>query len=210
MGPSSHVSFCLRVVGAIVPIFAVLQIDGAAAFGVPQQAFISAHAAKTAVSILPASIGIVDDSTASALGLNVAASSTLPSGLICEGGVLDIVRNIAIAITAVAILFAGITLLTASVLIPAAAKELEKECLELSPELWAEYQAKLDPGQTIDQRPELMQELGTKLQPLLDAKIARAQNGQDTTPSNTGKWEDNAASFVDAEIVPDDKPRKAS
>jgi hypothetical protein len=35
----------------------------------------------------------------------------------------------------VAFLLAGITTLTASILIPAAAKELEKECLELFPEL---------------------------------------------------------------------------
>jgi hypothetical protein len=57
------------------------------------------------------------------------------------------------------------------VIVPAAAKELEKECLELAPDLWKEYQTKLEPGQTMAQRPDLMQELGAKLQPLLDAKI---------------------------------------
>ena len=114
---------------------------------------------------------------------------------------MDIIRNIAVAITAVLFLLAGITLVTASILIPAAAKELEKECLELAPELWDEYQAKLEPGQTIDKRPELMQELGEKLQPMLDAKIARAQGGVNTTPSNTGQWDDTGASFVDAEVV---------
>ena len=102
--------------------------------------------------------------------------------------------------------------MTASVLIPAAAKELEKECLELAPDLWEEYQAKLEPGQTIDQRPELMQELGTKLQPMLDAKVARAQAGEDTTLSNTIQSDDTGtgASFVDAEIVVEDKDDKRS
>lgn len=89
------------------------------------------------------------------------------------GGIVDILRNIAIAITAVLFLLAGLTYLTASVLIPAAAKELEQECKALAPELWEEYQKRLEPGQTIAQRPELMQELGAKLQPLLDAKIEK-------------------------------------
>jgi hypothetical protein len=205
---SSNVSF--RLLRAIVPLFVILQSNGAAAFGIPK-ALIFSHAAKAAVlassSVLPALV--VDDSTTSANVVLVLASSTMPSWLIseAEGGALDILRTIAIAITAVVFLLAGITLVTASVVMPAAAKELEKECLELSPELWAEYQAKLDPRQTIDQRPELMQEIGEKLQPLLDAKIARAQRGEDTTPSNTGQWDDTAASFVavDAEIVSEDK-----
>ena len=90
-----------------------------------------------------------------------------------EGGVMDIVRSIAVGITAILFLLAGLTYLTASVIVPAAAKELEKECKELAPELWDEYQTKLEPGQTMGQRPDLMQELGKKIQPLLDAKIER-------------------------------------
>ena len=89
------------------------------------------------------------------------------------GGVVDIIRNFAIAVTAIVFLGAGVTFLTASVLIPAAAKELEQECKDLAPEMWDEYQALLEPGQTMAQRPDLMQELGAKLQPLLDAKIER-------------------------------------
>ena len=79
----------------------------------------------------------------------------------------------AVAITAIIFLLAGLTFLTASIIVPAAAKELEKECKELAPDLWEEYQTRLEPGQTMAQRPELMQELGAKLQPLLDAKMER-------------------------------------
>lgn len=89
------------------------------------------------------------------------------------GGMIDILRNVAIGITAIVFVLAGLTYMTASVIIPAAAKELETECKELAPELWEQYQAKLEPGQTMGQRPDLMQELGAKLQPLLDAKIER-------------------------------------
>jgi hypothetical protein len=86
------------------------------------------------------------------------------------GGIL---RNIAIAITSIVFLGAGLTLLTASVIIPAAAKELETECKELAPELWDQYTGLLQDGETMGNRPDLMQELGQKLQPLVDAKIER-------------------------------------
>jgi len=89
------------------------------------------------------------------------------------GGILEVVQNFAVVITGIIFLLAGLTFLTASVIVPAAAKELEKECLELNPELWNEYQRKLEQGQTIAQRPDLMQEMGTKLQPLIDQKVER-------------------------------------
>jgi hypothetical protein len=50
---------------------------------------------------------------------------------------------------------------------------LEQECKELSPELWDEYSARLKEGETMGSRPDLMREIGAKLQPLLDVKIER-------------------------------------
>jgi hypothetical protein len=91
------------------------------------------------------------------------------------GGALDTLRNIALGITAVLFFFAGITYLYASFIIPVAAQELEKECKELNPALWEEYQAKLGEGETLATRPDLMQEMGMKLQPLLEAKLAEAE-----------------------------------
>ena len=87
------------------------------------------------------------------------------------GGIFDTVRNIAAGITAVLFLLAGITYLYGSYIIPAAAQELEKECKELDPQLWDQYVAKLGPGETIASRPDLMQELGMKLQPMIEAKL---------------------------------------
>ena len=72
--------------------------------------------------------------------------------LVSDEGIVDILRNVAIAVTAVIFLLAGLTFLVASVIVPAAAKELEKECKELAPELWDEYQTRLEPGETIDRR----------------------------------------------------------
>ena len=87
------------------------------------------------------------------------------------GGVFDTVRNIAAGVTAILFLLAGLTYAYASFIIPAAAQELEKECKELDPQLWKEYAAKLGEGETMASRPDLMQELGTKLQPLVEAKL---------------------------------------
>lgn len=105
------------------------------------------------------------------------------------GGILDTVKNIALGITAVVFFLAGLTYVTAAVIIPAAAKELESECKELAPELWQEYQQRLEPGQTMDQRPELMQELGAKLQPLLDAKMEREFNDRKAKGEDVSKDE---------------------
>ena len=109
-------------------------------------------------------------------------ATTMPPSLLLAdtSAIIDILRGIAVGITALLFFLAGSTLLMANIIIPAAAKELEKECNELAPELWIEYQAKLEPGQTMATRPDLMQELGAKLQPLLDAKIARLEFQNDT------------------------------
>ena len=87
------------------------------------------------------------------------------------GGIFDTVRNVAAAITAILFLLAGVTFLYGSFIIPAAAQELEKECKELDPQLWDQYAAKLGEGETMATRPDLMQELGTKLQPMIEAKL---------------------------------------
>jgi hypothetical protein len=88
------------------------------------------------------------------------------------GGIFETIQTIAAGVTALVFFLAGLTLVMANIIIPAAANELEKECKELAPEKWDEYQAKLEPGETIAQRPDLMQALGSELQPLLDVKIA--------------------------------------
>lgn len=59
-----------------------------------------------------------------------------------------------------------------------AAEQLEKETKELRPDLWDEYQAKLGEGETMATRPDLLQELGNIMQPLLVEKEARMAAGQ--------------------------------
>mmetsp|Transcript_13716 Transcript_13716/g.20212 ORF Transcript_13716/g.20212 Transcript_13716/m.20212 type:complete len:253 (-) Transcript_13716:187-945(-) len=120
------------------------------------------------------------------------------------GGAMDIIKNIALAITATLFLLAGLTQITASIIVPAATKELEKECKELAPELWDEYQLKLEPGQTMEQRPDLVQELGMKIQPLLDTKMERVfaeakKEGVDMSEEERG-W--NAIGDMKRKVAP--------
>jgi hypothetical protein len=101
------------------------------------------------------------------------------------GGAFDAVRNIAAGITVIVFLLAGLTFLYASFIIPAAAQELEKECRELDPQLWDQYVARLGEGETMGQRPDLMQELGVKLQPLLEEKLRAMDAAGLPTPLET-------------------------
>lgn len=139
------------------------------------------------------------------------------------GGIFDTVRNVAAAITAILFLLAGVTFLYGSFIIPAAAKELEKECKELDPQLWDQYAAKLGEGETMANRPDLMQELGTKLQPMIEAKLrdmdqkgelnalqttlnpynkADSSGSEDTAPSmpsTSSQWDSNDG-IIDVEV----------
>jgi len=92
------------------------------------------------------------------------------------GGIMETVTSVLRAITGVVFLLARLTYVTAAVLIPQAAKQLENQTKELDPDLWDEYQAKLEPGQTLDQRPDLMQELGDIMQKKLSDKFDEAQS----------------------------------
>lgn len=73
-------------------------------------------------------------------------------------------RSIAIGILVVAALLVGISVFVASVIIPQAAQELEVQVKEKYPDLWREYEAKLEPGEVLAMRPDLIQELGNKMQ----------------------------------------------
>jgi DNA-directed RNA polymerase subunit N (RpoN/RPB10) len=90
-------------------------------------------------------------------------------------------RNVALGITAIVFLFVGLTSLAASVLIPAGAEQLKIECTLFIPDKWEEYLGKLEEGEEMKDRPDLMFELGLLLnkikadrleQVCLEAKLA--------------------------------------
>jgi hypothetical protein len=90
------------------------------------------------------------------------------------GGALDIVKNIALAIVVIGGVLAGLAYVFATWMIPQAAKQLEAQTKEVDPALWREYEQKLEPGENLSMRPELMQELGDKVRERITAKYEAA------------------------------------
>jgi len=117
------------------------------------------------------------------------------------GGIMETVTSILTGIVGVIFFLVGLTYVMAAVIIPQAAQQLERQTKELDPDLWDLYPAKLEPGQTLDQRPDLMQELGEKMQTLMEAKFneqqqAQAESGNAASPKTS--------QVMDAEIVSDE------
>jgi hypothetical protein len=104
-----------------------------------------------------------------------------------DGGIVDTITTILGGFTAVAFFLFGLTYVLAAWIIPQAAAQLEQQTKDLDPSLWAEYEAKLAPGETMDRRPDLMQELGDKVQKLMTEKFeeeSRKQEGGGTVESD--------------------------
>ena len=131
--------------------------------------------------------------------LDVIGSDILQNGN--YGGIMETVTSILTGIVGVIFFLVGLTYVMAAVIIPQAAQQLERQTKELDPDLWGLYAAKLEPGQTLDQRPDLMQELGEKMQTLMEAKFneqqqAQAESGNAASPKTS--------QVMDAEIVSDE------
>lgn len=119
-------------------------------------------------------------------------------------------QNIAVGVVAVLFLIAGLTVLTATVLVPKAAEQLEEETRALRPELWEEFQRRLAPGETLVQRPDLLQELGNIMQPIIIANAerradeeARAQMGSpnpQSTPQSAPRYDSPSRSYDNPEM----------
>jgi hypothetical protein len=112
------------------------------------------------------------------------------------GSLMDTVTTVLTFLFAGVLFFFGLTYMMAAFIIPQAAKELERQTKELDPSLWEEYQAKLQSGETMDMRPDLMQELGNKVQVIMAEKFDRMQKN---ASMETGKLENRGV--VDVEVI---------
>ena len=89
------------------------------------------------------------------------------SAMAVTGGGLSALRTFFIVITAAVFGLAGLTYITAAFIVPKAAEQLERDTKRLRPGLWEEYIAKLEEGETMANRPDLLQELGNIMQPII-------------------------------------------
>lgn len=94
----------------------------------------------------------------------------------------------------------GLTYFVAAFIVPKAAEQLEKDTRRLRPGLWEEYEAKLEPGQTMATRPDILQELGEVMRPIIldDFETSAAQQEAD-----------KKAGIVDATVVEEKKDKEA-
>jgi hypothetical protein len=130
----------------------------------------------TSLALSPNPWAIVDHGDVPYATSMIMTSSAASSILTADesGGALDIVKNIALAIVVIGGVLAAVAYLFATYLIPQAAKQLEAQAKEVDPELWREYQRKMEPGESLVMRPDLMQELGVKVREKIIAKFDAA------------------------------------
>ena len=81
----------------------------------------------------------------------------------------------------------------ANIIIPKAAEELEQKARTEYPDLWAETEAKLDEGQVLAMRPDLIQDLGRQVQKADIAKFEALANQESKSES----------SVVDVQVIPE-------
>lgn len=82
------------------------------------------------------------------------------------------VPHVLVAATIAVPILAIAKFMYSSYIIPEAAKQLESETKELAPKLWREMKDELEDGEILEQRPDLMEQLFTKIQPYLLKEIA--------------------------------------
>jgi hypothetical protein len=110
-----------------------------------------------------------------------------------------------------------LSVVVATFVIPAAAKELEDNVKTQYPDLWSEYQGKMEEGETLMTRPDLMAELGRKMQTLQMEqfdKVAAAVMAEGDPKEEGGSGTDKKSDAIDVEITskieskekPDDDP----
>jgi hypothetical protein len=97
--------------------------------------------------------------------------------------------------------FAALTYLTVNVLMPQAAQQVQEQILELDPSLWDAYQQKLRPGESMAQRPDLIQELGQKVLELQQQQFEQRAELRDDLYLSETRLNDWSEGAVNAEII---------
>ena len=102
---------------------------------------------------------------------NGISAATRLGGVISDfssiSGPLSTLRSFFIVITASIFGVTAIVNFTGAFPVPKAAEQLEKDTKRLRPGLWEEYEAKLEDGESMVNRPDLLQELGNFMQPII-------------------------------------------
>lgn len=120
--------------------------------------------ASSASILLSDEVGLIGDLTnaaaSSAPAVSAPATAADAAAAVDTDSLLSGVRTFFAVLTALAFGLFGLTYFVAAFIVPKAAEQLEADTKRLRPGLWEEYEAKLEPGQTMATRPDILQELG--------------------------------------------------
>ena len=146
----------------------------------------------------PPLVDAVLSQTASTADISATATTLSSSSSIYLSDAADILRNFGLVIGALVIIVVGFVTLFSTVIIPAAAQQLEEQAKRDYPLLWDEIaEANFRPGESLVQRPDIMQALGTKVRERITADFDRAQAA--------AAEEEKQGGIIEAEIVKEDK-----
>lgn len=175
------------------------------AFVVPTSIISSIQASTSAFDVLPptpflvANADITSDLFATSLAAPLPLSSSYISTLsIAEGGIGDALVTIVSVIAIVVFGFGALTLVMANIIIPKAAEELEAKARKEYPELWRATEAKLEEGEVLATRPDLIQDLGRLVQEG-DMEKFQAMAEEEENKS------ESSSNVVDVEIITETK-----
>jgi hypothetical protein len=115
--------------------------------------------------------------------------------LLAEGEIANTITTIASVLVIIVFGLGALTLVMANIIIPKAAEELEQKARKEYPHLWAETEAKLQEGEVLAMRPDLIQDLGRQVQ---QGDIAKFE-------ALAKEKSDSESSAVNAEVITDSK-----
>lgn len=149
--------------------------------------------------------GLIDSGSIDMLVTSPESSFTLLSD-----GIGDTITTIASIIAILVFGFGALLLIMANIVIPQAAQELETKARKEYPDYWAACEAKLEEGETLAMRPDLIQDLGRQVQ---EAELAKFEELQkqggsvvtEETVKETTKNTDTSAEIMDVEVITEKK-----
>lgn len=130
-----------------------------------------------------------------------------PSTTLFVADTVEVLKNVFLGVGGIVALLAAVAVLFSTFIIPKAAEQLETQAKELDPLLWEEYAEKLGPNEVLAVRPDLMQELGEKVQAMMVAKFEEAERRQ-AAKDQSEQQESSDPPVIDAEVIsekPSDK-----
>ena len=134
--------------------------------------------ASSASILLSDEVGLIGDLTnaaaSSAPAVSAPATAADAAAAVDTDSLLSGVRTFFAVLTALAFGLFGLTYFVAAFIVPKAAEQLEADTKRLRPGLWEEYEAKLEPGQTMATRPDILQELGDVMRPIIIEDFERS------------------------------------